>query len=414
MKSKHMDAVDGLRGFAVILVLIFHSFVADFTASQHAGVRALLKHAAQMGWAGVDLFFVLSGFLITGILLRSRTAKNYYAAFYARRSLRILPVNLLSLALIFFVLLPFEHIHVSRGEELWYWFSLSNLRSAFYPLAVPFVSILWTLSIEEQFYLVWPAVVHSATPRRVLWISAIGLVISPILRNLNYFQHLNTLYPNFIYRSTFLHIDGLFCGAGLAVIYTWRPSSVTLAKVARWVLLASAVIIVALSRRPNPLHPWMTRVGYSVVVAMWGSLLWLCVSPAGSVFIRKLFEARFLRQVGIYSYSIYIWQVVVRELVQQGAEKWFGVLAFAQNHRSAFLVLCRLASLLILYGLASASWVCFEQKILRFKDHFRYEFPTAQSDGRANARSHSAQAVPSERLKAETLAGPLSLPEPFT
>ena len=373
-----MDAIDGLRGFAVTLVLAFHYFIADFTPSRHAGTRAVFKRAAQMGWTGVDLFFVISGFLITGILLRTNTAENYYRVFYGRRALRILPVYLLALTIIFFVLIPCEHLPAGRGEELWYWASLSNLRSAFYPLAVPFVSVFWTLSIEEQFYLAWPAVVRSASPRRVVWIAALGLALGLILRNLPQIQHLNTLHPNFIYRFTLLHIDGLFCGAGLAAVYRVRPQSTSLAKVAGYVLFASAVVVILLSRRPNPLHPWMTRVGYSVVVAMWGSLLWLCISPSTSPFFRKLFESAALRKLGMYSYSIYIWQIVLKDEVQGWAETCFGSSLFAHTHHAVFLLLCRLVSLVLLYGLAVVSWVCLERTILSYKRHFRYEFPQGQ------------------------------------
>src|SRR5882757_7958733 len=100
----HFLALDGLRGAAILSVLCFHFFVDDgYSAS---GVGKFLLPLAKMGWMGVEVFFVLSGFLITGILLHARSATNYYRVFYARRALRIFPVYYLAVALIFWVVVP--------------------------------------------------------------------------------------------------------------------------------------------------------------------------------------------------------------------------------------------------------------------------------------------------------------------
>src|SRR5207302_1470520 len=134
-------ALDGLRGLAVISVFIFHSTVHLIA----------LGPFGYMGWLGVDLFFVLSGFLITSILLRARDAENYYKVFFARRALRILPPYYLVLI---FALLTTRY-HYPYRIQIWFWFNLSNLITAFNPMLIPWVSHYWSLAVEEQFYLIW-------------------------------------------------------------------------------------------------------------------------------------------------------------------------------------------------------------------------------------------------------------------
>lgn len=104
---RHFLALDGLRGAAMLSVLCFHFFVDEGYAA--TGIGKLLLPVAKMGWMGVEVFFVLSGFLITGILLRARSATNYYRVFYARRALRIFPVYYLAVGLIFWVVVPLKH-----------------------------------------------------------------------------------------------------------------------------------------------------------------------------------------------------------------------------------------------------------------------------------------------------------------
>jgi peptidoglycan/LPS O-acetylase OafA/YrhL len=136
--TRHVPALDGLRGCAVLMVFYFH------TCSNPQLFPLRWRLLAGMGWAGVDLFFVLSGYLITNILLHSRNSINYYSTFYARRALRILPVYYLGLVVILLVEpIIYRHLHHSPypfassfHQQIWYWLNLSNLRSAFYPLEI--------------------------------------------------------------------------------------------------------------------------------------------------------------------------------------------------------------------------------------------------------------------------------------
>ena len=160
-----------LRAIAILLVMVFHYEVRDWP--WRSGVAWPLWAVIREGWLGVDLFFVLSGFLITGILLDTRGLPGYFRNFYARRTLRIFPVYYGYLVAVFVLLPPVVSSVAATpaGVQWWFWTYASNL-----PLGVEgwrfspgFVSHFWSLAIEEQFYLVWPAIVLFARRRTLAW-----------------------------------------------------------------------------------------------------------------------------------------------------------------------------------------------------------------------------------------------------
>ena len=158
----HVPVLDGVRGIAILAVIIFHAV----TFETHNRFELALAMGAAFGWAGVDLFFVLSGFLITGILLKARGGAGYYRTFYLRRSLRIFPLYFALCAVLFVVMPTIYGWHSPTGEMLtaaapWYLTYTLNIRMALFggAGAVFTTSFLWSLAVEEQFYLLWPAIV---------------------------------------------------------------------------------------------------------------------------------------------------------------------------------------------------------------------------------------------------------------
>jgi len=153
-----IPALDGIRGLAILMVMLFH-YGGNLERTNPIG--RLVGGLFSFGWSGVDLFFVLSGFLITGILLDSRNAENYFSSFYARRVLRIFPAYYVSLALLLLILPMLDPpLRLSLPSDQWmYVFYAQNWVGIFdYPgrgLLTPY----WSLAVEEQFYLVWPLVV---------------------------------------------------------------------------------------------------------------------------------------------------------------------------------------------------------------------------------------------------------------
>src|SRR6185503_19750329 len=162
----HVPSLDGIRGLAIAIVLVHNgTFILH---GSHATLPKVAAAVAAAGWLGVQLFFVLSGFLITGILLDSRTRPQFFRTFYTRRTLRIFPLYYAFLASALFIVpllanVPDWHATALRNQ-VFYWTYTSNWAN---PLgyAIPGLSHFWSLAVEEQFYLFWPVVVFFGSPR---------------------------------------------------------------------------------------------------------------------------------------------------------------------------------------------------------------------------------------------------------
>ena len=201
-----MPELDVLRGLAILMVLTFHGlYWSGATTSSH--VINLFIHATVVGWLGVNLFFVLSGFLITGILMDTRDRPSYYRQFYLRRALRILPAYLA----VILILIPARFIQLPQTVM-----SLLFLANYLSLLRIPGgYGPFWSLSVEEQFYLLWPTVVAKVSTR-TLTVICFGLcLIEPFLRWLTASGHLPL---GDVKTATYLIADNLALGA-LAAIF---------------------------------------------------------------------------------------------------------------------------------------------------------------------------------------------------
>src|SRR2546427_8382575 len=176
-----MPVLDGLRGVAVLLVLLIHAIWGPLRPAT-ASIDVVVRAVAYAGWMGVDLFFVLSGFLITGILLDTRGQPGWWPNFIARRALRIFPLYYGALTVLF-VLLPRlarwsePQFTTLQANQTWYWTYTVNLLAALTQGRGTPLSTLhfWSLSVEEQFYLIWPLIVWACKPRSLLRV--IGLIV---------------------------------------------------------------------------------------------------------------------------------------------------------------------------------------------------------------------------------------------
>src|SRR3989475_6681052 len=221
-RDDHMPVLDGLRGVAVLLVLLIHAIWGPLRPAT-ASIDVVVRAVAYAGWMGVDLFFVLSGFLITGILLDTRGQPGWWPNFIARRALRIFPLYYGALTVLF-VLLPWlvrwsnPEFVTLQANQRWYWTYTVNLLAARTggsgtPL---YTSHLWSLSIEEQFYLIWPLIVWACRPRTLLRVAALA-VIAGLAFRLGLVLH-DPLNARAVYTLTPGRLDGLMTGAALAVL----------------------------------------------------------------------------------------------------------------------------------------------------------------------------------------------------
>src|SRR5262249_7856054 len=214
---------------------------------------------AGFGWMGVDLFFVLSGFLITGILLNARPQPHYFRNFYVRRVLRIFPLYY-GVLLALFVVAPLifsaaglwprvtqmlgkyaSDYEVIRANQAWLWLYAVNLGSG---VEWSFLAGFWSLAVEEHFYLVWPFVVWwLRSPRLIaacVGCAVLALVIRVVLWRAGWAGELR-----FLYEFTLCRMDGLALGALLAVLSRSERAWAWLSRYAGWVALASAGLLIA-------------------------------------------------------------------------------------------------------------------------------------------------------------------------
>lgn len=306
----HLPALDGLRGIAILLVLAIH-----FTVMQPLGPGDRVVFAlARTGWIGVDLFFVLSGFLITGILLDSRERDRPLRTFYARRFLRIFPLYYGFLLVVFglgpLVAPESEWLARSQADQLWHWAYLSNVLAALRGWqAVPHLGHFWSLAIEEQFYLLWPPAVLLLSRRRLIGLSAAMMAGSLVARAA---LLLADASPIAVYSLTFTRWDGLLVGALIAVVGRGEAGMRPLLRwsgPALWMAVPALAAMVWSEPYRSHYGVAMQLVGYPLLALCFGALLVRVVAaPPGSPLQRAL-GGRVLGFFGRYSYGIYLLHV---------------------------------------------------------------------------------------------------------
>lgn len=340
----HVPALDGIRGIAILLVFAYH-YGAGGIHSSSLCVRALAA-LCGFGWSGVDLFFVLSGFLITGILYDTRQDPAYYKKFYARRVLRIFPVYYLFAALLFVI-----------GSH-WRIGHISFLLYAGYPVALIVPSLvaiplgithLWSLSAEEQFYMVWPLVV--AKLRRPITACMVAGGVALLLRILIWALGWNQSWS---YGFLPCRMDALAVGAAIALLIRkgWTSRLQKWAPMILAVACAGLAIIFACRRTANHLDVLVTTLGFSVVAIAYGALLIISLAYG------RAFSLPVLRTFGKYSYGLYLFHFPLTALFEPLKHYLSG----------AYVPACLLMNL----ALAAASFHFFEAPIMRLKRKFSY------------------------------------------
>lgn len=308
-RMPHITALDGVRGLAILLVLLFHLLRSNDTLTSSALVNLILK-LRDTGWIGVDLFFALSGFLITGILFDSLSNPHYFRNFYVRRVLRIFPLYYGVLLILFFVFRPTWHsgrqfyvlLFYLQNTPFWWHGSQSG------PIK-DLTGHLWSLAAEEQFYFVWPFIVFWVRERRrLLWI-ALGLaLLAPVTRVLM-LAHGATIEAT--YKMTICRCDSLLAGAWLALAVRGpRRSAVIRAAIPTfWI---AAILCVAIGVRSGTFHWQANRtvntIGYTLLAICGTSLIAIVLRGGGTA---SLMNSRVLRWFGRYSYGIYVIHMMV-------------------------------------------------------------------------------------------------------
>lgn len=385
---KHFPELDGLRGLAILMVLATHYAMAIPT--NNAGERAI-KNILTHGWAGVDLFFVLSGFLITGILTDSKGQNNYFRNFYGRRTLRIFPLYYGLLAVLLLGLIAFNiaghwdhslpHLKNLWHIQPWLWTYTFNIACAF-GHGSAHLGQLWSLSVEEQFYLAWPLVIFLFPSRFLARICALLIALALVLRIalFYYAPHVDA------YFLTPARMDSLAVGALIAVLARSRHS-LNLRAYGNWAIAAAGLILAG--RFALGLSRWITHSGtsagavthlgavwdqcliFTVVAFFFGSLLIKTIAPkkGGSQgTLGKFFSIKPLRTAGKYSYGWYVFHYPIW-ILSLGIAASLPALNHARN-TAAFASIVIAANFLVSFGAAFASFHLYEKHFLKLKKYF--------------------------------------------
>jgi peptidoglycan/LPS O-acetylase OafA/YrhL len=344
---RHIEQLDVLRGIAVLAVMIYHS--CGNVPSLH------LVSVFRYGWTGVDLFFVLSGFLITGILLETKNTPNYFLNFYARRARRIWPLYLGILAF-GFILIPVlqPQLRVLIFEQCRPWQSyLVFLQNILVPESGRFgpLQITWSLCVEEQFYLIWPIVVLVCSVTNVRRIAIGALLFSLGLRfaDAHHWLAIDT------YHNTLCRFDGLAMGCLAATILPqWDTKLVQ--QYSLWLGgLAAACILATV---PFGIANWTFLALLSFL---------FCAVMCFSISTPAFPKIRFLSYTGRISYGLYLLHVPAFDIVRDRHIRWLVMPTHNALLNDISLFACSLA---LAYGLAVVSWKVLESPVLSLKQYF--------------------------------------------
>lgn len=381
VREERVPVLDGVRGLAIALVMAYHfSFLGDAWASSSPVDRALWR-VTGAGWAGVDLFFVLSGFLITGILYNAKAiAQHYFRSFYARRILRIFPVYYAFLLLIV-VGLPLVHpdardsVKAIWHDMWWYATYLTGVRSVFDSSLRPeslFVGHLWSLSVEEQFYLLWPFVVLLLERRALIAVCLAAIVAAFGVRAGLVLAGTPLSIP---YSLMPARMDLLGVGA-LIALAAREPADLRL--LSRWlrpVAAGSLIVLLALAVPRGDLSPpfdgWVVTLGFSGVALLFGALVLAALEAAPGAALQRVFSNQAIMWLGRYSYAIYLFHLPIATILVQRSDIVDRMPEVFGSTLPGIAVFSALAGAIAIAA-AWLSWQVWEQQFLRLKSRFPY------------------------------------------
>jgi peptidoglycan/LPS O-acetylase OafA/YrhL len=387
-----LRSLDGLRAIAILLVFFHH--MKDHIPAVNFATR-VTKTYLDLGWMGVDLFFVLSGFLITGILLDTRAASNFFAGFYARRVLRIFPLYYLVLTVVIIAGIELHNPALTAtlplpGDRWLYYCYLTNWLVLWKDTwHGNYLAHFWSLAVEEQFYLFWPLMVWLVRPRAIPWFVGALATLAALIR-IAWVHHSGPQQA--IALATITRMDALFIGALCAFLYRNRERMLKVRKWLPWVAsmgVGSFVAgVAAINNFPaqttllfygsstishtsdDQISMFTEYAGFVLLALGFGALVLLAAqAEPENTGMQKLLKSRWLAPIGLYSYGIYVFHVPIA-----GAASIYLYPLIRSIDSTTKHVITECAYILIIaavtFGISALSYEFFEKRILRFKRFF--------------------------------------------
>ena len=357
---RYMPELNVLRGIAVLGVLFFHGFRAEYGEQPFTGASRIFLLATQPGVLGVNLFFVLSGFLITGILIDSKNRSDYYSRFYKRRALRILPAYYLLLILL-------GLLHQASAAFLGLSFVYLSNVTALFGVSMDYHP-LWSLAVEEHYYIAWPSAVRKLTLRSLALFSLALCVFIPAIRAVSFH------YGYFQGREwyTWFTADGLAAGSLLAIVLRSIQAPLVRKRAAFGAILLIAISVVLLiAGAPFGMLSRLTLVGASLQLTLvnaffTGLLVLFLVIGSGSH--KELVNSSVLRLFGYISYGLYLIHLMIFHLYDKITLMFWPRLHPSVGHFNLIVLRFAIGSALAI-ALAFISRNYYEEWFLQRKDH---------------------------------------------
>ena len=363
-KRGHIGSLDGIRGIAILLVLCFHCF-------EKINLYPL-SFITQIGWVGVDLFFVQSGFLITGILDDTQGNDNYLKSFSLKRTLRIFPLYYLTLLIVFAVLtipgiINFDPVWDPRHLEtsIYYLTFTQNLLFSFNHWGVTdLLNHFWSLAIEEQFYMFWPFVVFYLNTSKLLMVCLLLIAIGLITRNSN-------AESDFSYVFTLSRVDALGIGSMLAIVI--RKNSQLLERVVLPVFLTTLIALFVILFNSSDLgfrNPYFIRIGFTLFAILFASVIaFVYDTKRIGAYTNRILSSGALRFFGTYSYGIYIYHWILYKGVYSPLRNRY---MFSKAYIILFIIIVVIISVI--------SFHTFEKYFLNLRARFMADAQPKQLD----------------------------------
>ncbi|MFL5786503.1 MAG: acyltransferase family protein [Flavisolibacter sp.] len=357
----HYPALDVLRGIAILLVLFCHNF--NFL------------QIFKFGWTGVDLFFVLSGFLITDILIASQRDKNYFRNFYARRFLRIFPLYYGTL-IVFFCVAPYfvskENISVYNyynQNQAWFWSDMQNWLFVRKGLGQsPFLTHFWSLAVEEQFYIIWPFFIFLIKDLKKMKIVIVSLILLALVIRV----YMWSQYPFDMvkyYCNTLTRMDSILMGCLLSIhIKDGKELSV---KVLKYILSFCIMFFIAgilIGKNTEITNPFFSTIGYTIVSLFFATLLYIFVKKEFKL-LTWLKKSPMLNYVGKISYGMYVFHIPVYVVLSSVLMKVF-LLNYGMTSIQALFAIASISFVITVLA-SSLSFYLLERPILGLKRYFQ-------------------------------------------
>jgi peptidoglycan/LPS O-acetylase OafA/YrhL len=385
-QDSRIPQLDGIRGAAILLVILWHYIVlpSDSLAKNWA---AIFSRVGLLTWSGVDLFFVLSGFLIGGILVDAKDSSSYFKPFYVRRAFRILPIYLLLVLgyeLLWRLTPHSSFLAQTLGTPMPLFISLTFLQNfwlARHSWNNVFLTLTWSLAVEEQFYLLLPAIVRFVPRRRLPLLAIVMALLVATIRSLLYLRY-GSSWGVAAYTLIYCRADALMLGVFCALL--WREPTVRQLLALRPWLLRSAVIFFSGGCAVLWFKRWgmgslpMCTLGFTCIALFYSSLLLSALVNQQGIWAR-LFRLKALGFIGTIAYGMYLYHVLVLSAVFQ---------IFRRGRASLSSPLDWLAvafSFVITLSLSFLSWKYFESFLVEIGHRFTYGTKSARGQRGARA-----------------------------